>query len=1210
MKKNEEIQNKNILSRVEKVEVVEEMKESYLSYAMSVIVARALPDVRDGLKPVHRRILFAMREIGLYSSARFRKSAAVVGEVLARYHPHGDIAVYDSMARMAQDFSLRYPLVYGQGNWGCFTKDTKVKLTDGRNLSFEELIKETGLGKINYTYTINSLGLVSVAEIKNPRLTKENAEIIKIILDNGKEIKCTPNHLFMLKDGSYKEAADLIPKKDSLMPFYQKLSEKTDCLNRKGCVLIYQPKKNEWTPAHHLADNFNLTFKKYGKNSGRVRHHLDFNKLNNSPENIIRLHWSEHWKLHCQHASEQHKDPDYRRKIAAGRKKYLLKPETKEKYAKLLSERNLKNWQNPEYRSKMRNFLSEVNKQFIQKHPEKRLEFSERATKTLKRLWQNPEYRSFMHEKILKGNKNHKTNKTGKLKFLNICKEVLNRGFELNKKNYCELRNEIYPYGAATLWETGFVKYFQENFELIRQEINKNHKISKIEKLTEKEDVYDLTIDKTHNFALAAGIFAHNSIDGDSPAAMRYTEAKMSRIAEETLRDIEKETVDFTPNYDSTVKEPKVLPSAIPQLLLNGTFGIAVGMASNIPPHNLNEVVDATVFLIDKPSAGMEELLKIVKGPDFPTGGLIYNTKDIHEAYATGRGGIVCRGEVEITEDDKGKGQIVISSIPYGVNKSDLIQKIAELVTEKKIEGVRDMRDESSGEGLRVAIDLKSDSQPQKILNSLYKHTDLEKTFHFNMVALVDGIQPQTLSLKSILEYFIKHREIVVERRTRFDLRKAEERAHILLGLKKALDHIDEVIKTIKSSSDKEAAHKNLMSKFDLSDRQAAAILEMRLQTLAGLERQKIEDELAEKQKLIRELKALLQDPKKILGVVKDELLKVKEKYGDERRTKIMARAATSISYEDTIPEVSTILALTSGGYIKRLDPQVYRTQKRGGKGIIGLTTKEEDAVDIFLTAGTHDNVLFFSNKGKVYKIKMYEIPEGNRLSKGKSILNFLSLSSDEKITSVLAVPKKAEHQYIMMVTKMGVVKKIGAQNFEDVRKSGILAIKLQKDDFLGWANLVSPGDHLIFTTMLGQALRFKESDVREMGRQAGGVTGMRFKKGDELIDVNAINSKEKEADLFVISEKGFGKKTNVRSYRLQRRGGKGIKTAKVTAKTGRLVAAKIIYPDYEGAAAMSKKGQIIKIALAQVPQLGRQTQGVRIMRVDEGDGLASITCF
>lgn len=997
MKKEEnKSQKSEIGERIVRRDIVPEMRESYIDYAMSVIVARALPDVRDGLKPVHRRILYVMHEAGLHHTAKFKKCATIVGDALGKYHPHGDTAVYDSLVRMAQDFSLRYPLIYGQGNFGCFTKDTTIKLADGRDLNFEELIKETGLGKINYTYTVNSSGLISIAEIKNPRLTKKNAEIIKIHLDSGEEIKCTPNHLFMLKDGSYKEAMNL-SQKDSLMPFYQKKSEKVDRLNREG---------------------------------------------------------------------------------------------------------------------------------------------------------------------------------------------------------------------AATLWKTGFTKYFQNNSNLIFQKINKNHKITKIEKLTKKEDVFDLTIEGTHNFALSAGIFVHNSIDGDSAAAYRYTEAKMAKISDEMLSDIEKETVDFTPNYDSTKQEPKVLPAAIPQLLLNGTFGIAVGMASNIPPHNLNELADAAIFLIEHPNAGMEELFKIIKGPDFPTGGLIFNVADIHAAYASGRGGVMTRGEAEITEDEKGNDRIVVTSIPYAVNKSDLIAKIAELATEKKIEGIRDIRDESNKDGLRVVIDLKSDSQPAKILNSLYKHTDLEKAFHFNMVALVDGIQPQTLSLKAILEHFIKHRRIVVERRTRFDLRKAEERAHILEGLKKALDHIDAVIQTIKKSPDKEVAHERLMQKFSLSDKQAGAILEMKLQTLAGLERQKIEDELKEKQRLIRDLRALLKDPGKISGVIKDELKQIKEKYGDERKTKIIAGAARSISFEDTIPEIAAIMILTKDGYVKRIDPAAYRAQKRGGKGIIGLTTKEEDAVQSFLSGNTHDDVLFFTNRGKVYQIKMYEIPEGKRLSKGKSILNFISLGADEKVTSVLAAPKKTENQFVTMATKKGIIKKVAADHFKDVRKSGIIAIKLQKDDFLGWANLVSKGDHLIFTTALGQALRFKESDVREMGRAAAGVTGIRFKKGDELIDVSAVKSKEAEARLFVISERGFGKRTNVKHYRLQRRGGKGIKTAKITAKTGKLISADIIYPDFEGVLAISKKGQIIKTPFAQIPELGRQTQGVRIMRLEENDSLASVACF
>ncbi len=800
-------------------EIVTEMQESYLDYAMSVIVARALPDVRDGLKPVHRRILFAMHEMGLTHSAKTKKSATVVGEVLGKYHPHGDVAVYDSLVRMAQDFSLRYPMVEGQGNFG--------------------------------------------------------------------------------------------------------------------------------------------------------------------------------------------------------------------------------------------------------------------------------------------------------------------------------------------------------------------------------------------------------SIDGDSAAAMRYTEARMSAITTEMLKDIEKETVDFIPNYDGSKFEPVVLPAAIPQLLLNGSMGIAVGMATNIPPHNLTEVIDATLHIMAHPKATVEDLTEFVKGPDFPTGGIIFNKKEILQAYATGRGGVINRGEAEISEKKNGEWQIIISSIPYLVNKSELIIKMADLVHDKKLEGIRDIRDESDKEGLRISIDLKRDSYPQKVLNNLYKHTDLERAFHFNMIALVDGgRQPQTLSLKSILEEFIKHRRIIIERRSRFDLARAQDREHILLGLKKALDHIDAVIKTIKSSASKEEAHKNLIKKFDLSDKQASAILEMRLSALAGLERQKIEDELKEKQKLIKELKALLADAKKIDEVIKTELADIKKKYGDARKTKVIAGAAKIISAEDLVPEEETILILTQGGYVKRIKPDEYRVQRRGGKGVIGVTTKEEDVAYEFISGNTHDDLLFFTNLGKVYQTKMYEIPEGTRQSKGKAIANFLSLAADENVTSVLPVPKanKNEKNYVMLSTKIGLTKKVDAKDFEDVRHSGIRAINLKKGDTLRFARVVMPGEEVALSSKLGQAVRFKEKDIRAMGRTAQGVRGMRLKKNDEIVGMDIIKPGAKKPEILSVSSLGYGKKTSVSQYRIQKRGGSGTKTSKVTSKTGPLVSVQVVKDDQVEIIAISKKGQVIRAPLSQIPSLGRATQGVRIMKVSSGDAVASVT--
>ncbi|MBI2669836.1 MAG: DNA gyrase subunit A [Candidatus Yanofskybacteria bacterium] len=1214
-------------------EIVQEMQESYLDYAMSVIVARALPDVRDGLKPVHRRILYAMHEMGLRPNAKYQKSAKVVGYVLGQFHPHGDTAAYDSMVRMAQDFSLRYPLVDGQGNFGCFTKDTKVKLTDGRDLNFEELVKEYESGKKNYTYTVNALGLISIVEIKNPRVTIKNAEIIKLTLDNGEEIKCTPNHLFMLKNGEYKEVQHL-KHADSLMPLYQKFSEKTDRLNREGYVLIYQNKKDEWVPAHHLADNYNLTNRKYFKNTGRVRHHVDFNKLNNNPDNITRLNWGEHWRIHYQQASQNHKNPEYHRKLAEGRANYWSKPENRQKIAKRVSEKNLKNWQNPVYRVHMRQFLSRVNSEFIEKHPERRAEFSIRATKTLKKLWQNPEYRKFMHEKIVKGNKNHITNKTGKLKFLNVCKEALKINPILNLETYEEARVKIYPYGAAPLWETGLTNYFNNNPDLIRHEINKNHKIIRIEKLDYREDVYDLTIDGSHNFALAAGVFVHNSVDGDSAAAYRYTEAKLAPISEQLLADIEKETVDFRDNFDGSTQEPTVLPTRIPNLLINGSMGIAVGMATNIPPHNLGEVLDGLMHLIDSPDSDVNELMQFIKGPDFPTGGTIYNEKDIQAAYATGRGPIVMRAKTEIVESERRGFQIIVREIPYQVNKAELIMKIAELVKEKKVDGIKDVRDESDKDGLRIAIDLKQDAFPRKVLNQLFKYTELQKSFHVNTLALVDGIQPQILDLKGLLEKFLEHRRIVVRRRSQYELRKAQERAHILEGLKKALDRIDEIIQLIKKSASKEDAFNNLIKKYKFTDRQAMAILEMRLQQLAGLERKKIEDELKEKKEIIAYLEDLLAHPKKMLGVIKSEFQEIKDKYADSRQTNIIRTALKEIGEEELIPEEESLFMMTYGGYIKRMPPDVLRAQKRGGKGLVGMATKEEDAVSQFFVANTHDNLMFFTNSGKIYQTKGYEVPESSRQAKGKAIVNFLQVSPQDRITAIVPISKKVEKTgYLVMVTANGIIKKVAVEEFSSVRKNGMVAIKLKKEDELKWVKISSGSDEMMLVTSDGAAVRFKEKDVRPMGRGAGGVIGMRLDPvrsrarakgaspedrgaatsngvdaGAKVVGAEVIPSKSiKGLQLLVVMANGYGKRTDLSAYKIQRRGGKGIFTAKITSKTGSIVSAHVTGEEDKEIIAVSRKGVVIRTELASISALGRATQGVRIMKLEQGDAVASV---
>ena len=725
--------------------------------------------------------------------------------------------------------------------------------------------------------------------------------------------------------------------------------------------------------------------------------------------------------------------------------------------------------------------------------------------------------------------------------------------------------------------------------------------------------VYDAMVKMSQDFSfrypLVFGQGNFGSIDGDPPAAMRYTEAKMSRIASELIRDLEKETVDLRPNYDGTRKEPSVFPTAVPALLLNGTLGIAVGMATNIPPHNLGEVIDATTHLIDEPEATSEDLLEFIKGPDFPTGGIVFGKEDMKHAYTTGRGGVVMRGEAEIV-DDKNTSQIIITSIPFRVNKAELIVKIADLVREKKLEGIRGLRDESTND-IRIVIDLKTGAYPQAVLNFLYKHTDLESTFHYNMVAIEDGI-PETLSLKGLLESFIGHRQVVVRRRTEFDLRKAQEREHILLGLKIALDHIDRVISLIRGSKDTATAHANLMKEFKLSDLQATAILEMKLQKLAGLERKNVELELEEKQKFIKECKDLLASAKKILAVVKKELGEIKEKYGDERRTRVVKHGAQSISVEDMIPDDESMLVYTKGGYVKRTNPSEYRKQNRGGVGVVDLNTKDEDFITLFMSATTHSDLLFFSDRGKAYQIKMFEIPEGKRATRGKSIMNFIALSGEEKVTSILPMAKdeKDSKRSLFMVTKHGTVKKVSGESFKDVRKNGIIAIRLDDGDELLASILTEKGDDIILTTSRGQAIRFKESDVREMGRTAGGVRGMKLKKGDFIVGADVVKKDAQEPTLLVMSENGYGKRTVLKEYKTQKRGGSGIKTAKVTPKIGALISAKVVTPEYEEVVAISKKSQVIRITIKDVPTLGRDTQGVRIMRLHEGDTIASLSCI
>jgi DNA gyrase subunit A len=723
--------------------------------------------------------------------------------------------------------------------------------------------------------------------------------------------------------------------------------------------------------------------------------------------------------------------------------------------------------------------------------------------------------------------------------------------------------------------------------------------------------IYDTMVRMAQDFSLryplVKGQGNFGSVDGDSPAAMRYTEAKLAKIAAEMLSDIDKETVDWMPNYDATREEPKVLPAKLPNLLLNGTVGIAVGMATNIPPHNLNEVCDAILYFAENPDATSEDLLKFVKGPDFPTGGIIYDTKAIKEAYITGRGAVLTRAKAEIVEKKGGKQfDIVVTEIPYQVNKAELVKSIAELAQEKKIEGIRDLRDESDREGMRIVIELKNDVAPQKILNWLYKHTDLQKNFNMNMLALVNGVEPRLLPLRDFLDAYLEHRKEIVRRRTQFDLKKAQERAHILEGLAIALDAIDRVIATIKKSKDKDEAHANLMKLFKLSDLQATAILEMRLQTLAALERQKVEDELKEKRAIIAELTMILKSPAKILKIITEEVKELKEKYGDERRTKVVGAAVEAVADEDLIPEEDAIVTVSGGGYIKRLPTDTFKVQRRGGKGLIGSDVADEDFLSQFFSAKTHDNVLFFTDRGRVFQTKVYEIPAATRTSKGKAIQNFLELPADENVNAIVNYSAKGEkRKYLMMVTRQGIMKKTPLEDFTNIRRTGIIAISLKKGDHLKWARLTDGSSEAVLATRQGQSIRFSEKQARPMGRTAAGVRAIKLKKQNDEVAGFDIIKEGADAKLLVVMENGYAKQTSLKDYKSQNRGGSGIATAKITPKTGPLVSAHVITTESE-IFALSAKGQMIRTELKTVRETGRAAQGVHIMNLKGGDRLAA----
>ena len=728
--------------------------------------------------------------------------------------------------------------------------------------------------------------------------------------------------------------------------------------------------------------------------------------------------------------------------------------------------------------------------------------------------------------------------------------------------------------------------------------------------------IYDAMVRLAQDWVMRAPLVEgqgnFGSMDGDPPAAHRYTEARMSRAGAALLTDLDKETVDFRDNYDGTQKEPVVLPAMLPNLLLNGQVGIAVGMATNIPTHNLGELCDAITYLIDNgaDNTTIDDLLKFVKGPDFPTGGIVYAGPAMKQAYLTGRGSVVIRAVTNIEETKRGRSQIIVSEVPYGVNKETLMKKIADLVKEKKIVGIQALRDESARGKVRMVVELKKDTCAGKILNQLFKWTSLQTSFHYNMLALVDGIQPHILGLEDILNEYLKHRRLVVRRRTEYELKKAEERAHILAGLKIALDNIDEVIHLIRSSKDYETAKTGLMERFQLSEVQAQAILAMQLRKLTGLDRQAIENELAELLAKIAEYRAILADEQKILDIIKSELAEMKEKLGDARRTKIINHELGKMTDEDVIPEEDAVILLTDENYVKRTSMTDYRRQNRGGKGKRGLTTKESDTVAQLITASTHDFLSFFTNKGRVFRLRAFDVPAAGLQAKGTPVVNLLSLQPEEKVTSIIKYSKDEAQSgdgYLFMATTNGTIKKTKAKEYENIRANGLIAIKLDDGDELRWVRRTSGNDDVIMSTAFGQAIRFNEQDARSMGRSARGVRGIRLRPGDKVVGVDVVDPSNDKAKLLIMGERGYGKITKASNFPVHKRGGIGIKAAVVTAKTGNIMTVRSLDNDTKEIIVISAGGQTIRLAISSISVLGRATQGVRIMSLGAGDLVASV---
>ncbi|MBK1693273.1 DNA gyrase subunit A [Chromatium weissei] len=1346
------------------INLEDEMRQSYLDYAMSVIVGRALPDVRDGLKPVHRRVLFSMHEQSNVWNRAYRKSARVVGDVMGKYHPHGDSAIYDTMVRMAQKFSLRYLLVDGQGNFGCFTGDTAITLADGTKKTFAELAQLPAEEKF-HVYAVDKTGKIVIAEGRHARITRPAAPLVELTLDHGATIRCTPDHRFMLRDGTYKEAQMLTPD-DSLMPGVFDTAPVKPGLN--DYLRIFQPNLGDYQFVHHLADEFNAVRGLTNHSGSFVRHHKNFNRWDNTPSNIQRMTFLEHLHLHSKQIKELWRDPNFRIAQRQGVKRYYAEnPAIREKrrqrfitqnkdasfrtqnamrvstglqrhYAQnpvariAISERMKALWQDTNYRSKMSSALSDLEKrplseidrvriaqiiseasrrmwgneekreQIIRaichavssddvrlkislavkrnwRNPEYRAKFSADHHSRMSRiLWAKPETRVFHSEKIAQQWQNPTfreaqrqgvcaSNAQRLLENPNMMQDINCKAVESLRLNWqipeygqqvmrrkisgyvyelikafpeCEITPDLYESQRHQNWIPHLNKalsYFGDFSKLLESGRNYNHRVIAIRPLIETADTYDITVDEHHNFLLASGVFVHNSVDGDPPAAMRYTEVRMMRLADALLDDLDKETVDFVPNYDNTEHEPTVLPARFPNLLVNGSSGIAVGMATNIPPHNLREVIDACLALIDNPLTTLEELMLIVPGPDFPTAALINGIAGIREAYRTGRGRCVMRARtVSEIQKRSGREAIVVTELPYQVNKARLLERIAELVKEKKIDGIAPdgLRDESDKDGMRIVIELKRDTHAEVLLNNLFQHTQMQQVFGINMVALVDG-QPLTLNLKQILEFFLRHRREVVTRRTLFELRKARERAHILEGYAIALANIDAVITTIKAAGNPSEARERLMvglwspgsvtamlaragaehtrpdglepefglnpEGYRLSERQAKAILDLQLQRLTGLEQEKILKEFGEILERIAALLLILSDSVQLMALIREELLAIREQFGDERRTEIQTDHI-DLTLEDLITPEELVVTLSHEGYVKAQPISDYQAQRRGGKGKSATSFREEDFIDRIFVANSLDTVLCFSSRGRVYWLKVYELPQAGRSARGRPMVNLLPLEPGERINALLPVRQYEEGYSVFMATSAGTVKKTALTDFSRPQSRGIIAIDLRGDEVLVGVAITDGKQDLMLFASDGKAVRFAESHVRVMGRTAHGVRGIRLQENQKVISLVV----PEPGTVLSVTENGYGKRTRVEDFPTKGRGTQGVIGISTSERNGAQVGAVLVRPGDE-IMLITEGGTLIRTSVDQIPVVGRAAQGVKLINLSEGERLVYV---